>query len=474
MSHCNLFRFDRRGLGCLLVACALTMTLPINRLRAQEKIELLLDRSPAPANAIGYINVGALDRVLSSVHFPPQLTDQVRDFWFIANLDLSSVRPTWEAGYATLEQSVAAHDLADRIGGYVDRVAGEDVVYSPNQAYLVPGKENRLGILRPADRSLLAGWIKPHLTVNYSDFLQRHARQPESYLSLMLAIELQHVFSPVALAERVGELKSLQSKSPESVASILASIEGISLIVGRRGLNECIVRFEFAKSPTALEPVAAELAAEILERNGTAAPEIASWSVQVDDQTLSLQGTITEATLDGILGIFSLQGTAGQALRFKGSAEQTAQQQEAYRTKYYFDEVNRIIETTRQHEAQTSGALAQWNDQRARQIDELGTLNVAPEMVEYGVNVAELLRGTALAVRQGNIAAGKTKAVQGGGGYYGYGGGYGAYGRAASQRMTDARTRGNAYANYRETLNQIDQLTAETRRTMTEKYQMQF
>jgi len=458
----------------LISLVGLIITLQLSPLAAQEKIELLLERSPAPANLIGYVNVGALDRVMPTASFPPQLRQNISDFWLIADLNLSTMRPNWEAGYATLEQPIKATVLADRIGGYVDRVAGEDVVYSPSQAYLVPGKQNRLGILRPADRALLAGWLKPHLTVNYSEFLKRHAKEPESYLSLMLAVELSHVFSPVALAERLGELEALKSKSPAAVASTLASIEGVSLIVGRRGLNECIVRFEFSKSPAALEPIATSLVTEILERNGTAAPEIAGWATKVDGNALVLQGTVTEATLSGIMGIFSLQGTAKRALRFDESADQSEQQQQAYRTKYYFDEVNRIIETTREHESQTTGALAQWNDKRARQIDELGTLNVDPEMVQYGVNVAELLRGNALTVREGNIAAGKTKAVQGAGGYYGYGYGYNAYGRAASQRVTDARKRGNAYANYREALNQIDQLTADMRRTMTEKYQMQF
>jgi hypothetical protein len=34
--------------------------------------------------------------------------------------------------------------------------------------------------------------------------------------------------------------------------------------------------------------------------------------------------------------------------------------------------------------------------------------------------------------------------------------------------------RGSAYGNYRTVLNQIDQLTADVRRKMTDKYQMQF
>ena len=115
--------------------------------------------------------------------------------------------------------------------------------------------------------------------------------------------------------------------------------------------------------------------------------------------------------------------------------------------------------------------------------DEIGTLNVDADMIQYGSDVANLLRGNALTVRKGNIEAGKIQASQGfggdtgDGGYYGdynSGGYYNSYSRAASKAITGAYARGNAYSNYKEVLNQIDRLTADIRRFMTEKYKIQF
>lgn len=443
-----------------------------------DRIPLLLDRSPAKANAIGYINIESLNKLMRDAGFAENVSKNVEDFWFISDLDLMKLQPRWEAGYATLKQPISAKELAEKEGGYVDQIGMKDVVWTPKETYLFPAKENRLGVLRPANRSLMAGWITPDVTVNYSRFLESKASQKESYLSLMLAIEVEDVFSPTPLTKRLESYESLKANPPQSVASTLASAVGFSIIVGRNSLNECILSVDFKKSPAGLKQIAPQLLAEILERGGTAAPEVLTWRVKVEGNTLAMQGPITEATLGGLLGIFSLQG---QADRIAGGGRRLAdgeKDQMAYRSKAYFTEVNEIVELTRKHKSKTTGALAKWNDQRARKIDELGTLNVDPEMIQYGTNVAESLRGNALTVRSGNIQAGKVKASQSlssgyGNGYYGNGY-YNANSTTDYQAVTSAYARGNAYADFKSVLNQIDKLTAEVRRSMTAKYNIQF
>lgn len=446
-----------------------------------DKLELLLKRSPARPNAIGYVNVQSLNKLIDSRDIGEAAANNVDEYWFIADLDVMGLRPNWEAGYATLKQTVSAKMLAEKLGGYVDEVEHTEVVWAPNKTYLVPGKDNRLGILRPANRKLLAGWLGLDTASILYDYLQVQAKRSETYLSFMLAVELKNIFSPVPLADKLEGFESLKSQSPEGVSRILSSIQGVSIIVGRRGLNECIVQADFAKSPKGIKPIAVELFAEIISRNGTAAPEVLTWEVEATDTSLRFKGPITEATLSGVMGIFSLRGTAGRVASSLSSEakDRSAEQQLGYSSKYYFGEVNEIIERTRDHKSTSTGAMAKWNDQRARQIDEIGTLNVDEDMVLYGTNVAEMLRGNALTVRQGNIQAGKMQAGQSlNRGYYGnssYGGGYyDANSTSDYQNVTAAYARGNAYANYKEALNAIDKMTAQVRRDMTAKYKIQF
>jgi hypothetical protein len=105
-------------------------------------------------------------------------------------------------------------------------------------------------------------------------------------------------------------------------------------------------------------------------------------------------------------------------------------------------------------------------------MDELGPLNVAPEVVEYGATVAELLRNNALTIRSTNIAAGQAKARQRASG--GYDSSYDANSISAGQGVTDAQARGMAYTDYAKVLAKIDGMTAELRRSMTAKYRIQF
>ena len=444
----------------------------------KEKIALLLDRSPSPANAIGYVNVPALNRLMRDAGFSSQASESVNEVWLIADLDLGDFRPKWEAGYAVLNRPVDAEKLAASIGGYVDEVEHQKVVHSPQQTYFVPSVDHpeRLGILRPTNRPLLASWLTPNINVQYAPFLSAQANQSESFLSFMLAVETKNVMSPVPLASRLEGLQSRKSNPAASVANILASMEGFSVIVGRQSLNQCIVRFYFSKSPASLKLVAADMLAEILDRNGLGAPEVKSWKATVEGNALALQGPITQSTLSGLLSVFSLQSQAESASGRQSLSTDDKEKQMAYESKHYFDQVNSIIDRTRDNRAQTTGQLASWNDRRARQIDEMGTLNVDPEMIQYGTDVAQLLRGNALTVRQTNIQAGKVKASQSlDRGYYNDGYGYFNVNRTSDyQRVTDAMARGNAYGNYKTMLSQIDKMTAAMRRTMTAKYQMQF
>jgi acyl carrier protein len=305
----------------------------------------------------------------------------------------------------------------------------------------------------------------------------------------MLAVDLEGTFSPVTLSTRLAEFKLPTSVDAAQVSKVLASTRGMTIIIGRESLDECIASFEFGESPDAIQPMAVELLAEILRRNGTEIHEVSNWKATVKDNTLSFRGTIGADSFDSLLGIFSLEQQVDRALPAQeevAASEPTSASSSgpnATASKKYFDDVQAHIEKVRNYSAQTSGYRAKWNDQQARKIDELGTLHVDPDLVNYGQDVANLLRGNALTIRTGNIEAGATKAEQSlyNGGYYGYSGpfGYSAayYDPNTSldyQRVTDARARAAASSDYRTTLKWIDEMSSVMRKAMTARYNVQF
>jgi len=467
-----------------LAALSIFAILGGNVFAQKTKLAELLEKSPAQANAIAYIHVSSLNQLMDDAKLASR-ADEVEEIWFISDLDMMSLRPRWEAGYATMKTKPDIDKIAAATGGYIDTIIGTKLVWSPRQTYYVALDDQRIGFLRPANRALVSRWIQSAANVGDSSYLAELSKKPESYLALMIAADVRNLISPIPLADKLANFKSLKSNPADSVARTLASIKGFSVIIGRKSLSQCIMTFEFEKSPAGLKPIASEMLAEILERNGTAAPEVLSWEVKTEGNQLSFQGVITEASLAGLLNIFTLldeaEGVSQRTLALTDSPGSVSERA-AYTTKHYFEQVTESVEQVRKHKAQTSGGLAKWNDQQARRLDGLGTLNVDPIMVQFGGDVAQLLRGNALTVRTGNIEAGKVKATEslssnlyGYGGYGNYGNGY--YDANSSvdyQRVTDAYARGNAYADFKSVVSQIDQMTASIRKQMTDKYKIQF
>lgn len=476
------------GFRALLIASLVVPQLAVSQ---ESKIGDLLKRTPAPANAVIYMHVPSLKKLTSEAEMKTPLSDEIEEIWAISNLQIHALVPQWEAGYATLNRTIDSKSLAQGLKGYVDEVNGKEVVWTPNQSYLVP-IENGLGFLRPANRPLLSSWLSSQGNASADSYLLEQSRaQSEKFLSLMLGLELENAFSPVALAERLKGLDSVKNLDAKVVSALLGSVRGISIIVGRQSLKQCILSVDFGSSPQVLEPVARELLNEILNKNGTAAPEVLTWDVKVAGNRISYQGPISEDSLHGILGIFSLRQQAEEvSSSVSGDTPvDTSAGPNVYASKKYFDRVLALIERVRKYEAQSTGYRAKWNEQNARRIDELSTVGVDPDMIDYGSKVSDMLRENSTAIRNVNVSTGQTQASQGlsrgvswgyggyGGGYYGGNYAYGYYDANKTtdyQRVSGAQAAMAGFGSFQNTISAIDQLTGDTRRAMTTKYGTQF
>ena len=473
------------------------------------KLKTLLEAAPPGTNSIAYLNPPVLGKLMSEAKMAESLSVDVHEVWLASEMDVASMNHQWEAGYAKLGTPVRAESLAKQLQGYVDRIGERQVIWTPKQSYLVPDGPDQLGFLRPAKRAMLADWLAGSKRSTPPSYLLEKSIQPEEYLSLFIAIDLTNIFSPIALAERLADYESLKGIDIRSAAESLASIRGISLIVGRRSLSDCMLSVDFDRLvediPAPLRAAANRFLLELLNRNGTAAPEVANWTVDSKGSALVFRGPISEDSLHAVLGIFSLpQQAEDVAASQKPQASPAAADTPApprpgeptdpsepnlYASKEYFDNVLELVERVRKYDAKTSGYRARWNDRQARRIDELPTLGVDAGLIQYGSDTANLLRNNALTIRGGNIEASQTKANQslaptstfsgnyGGfyGGYYGsYSGWYDPNNRSDYQRVTDVQAFANATLDYNTTLGKIDQLTGEIRRVMTQKYKTQF
>lgn len=374
----------------MLFACCIS-TVPLSA--EGTKLGEVLRTAPPGVNSVGYLNPPVLKRLMAEAGLGTELSDRVQAVWVASRLDILDLVPQWEVGEVAIDAPLSQQDLVQVTGGYLDRVGERDVVWTPRQAYLIPLSGPQLAFVRPANRVLLAEWLAGNRNPSPSPYLIEQTRQSEDYLSLLLAIDLQHAFSPVAVGKRLAGFESLRGLDAEAAADVLASIRGLTILVGRRSLQECILTVDFQKSPEILVPRAGDLLSDVLDRNGTSAPEVKQWAVTLQGNELSLRGPISEESLDGLLGVFSLHGQADQlatpsASRTVDTPAPETNEPNRYESKAYFDSVLVMVEKVRKNDTKSTGNRAKWNDPQARRIDELATLRVDPGLVQYGSAVA--------------------------------------------------------------------------------------
>lgn len=460
----------------------------------------VLRSCPKTANAIVQGDMVALRKLTLGSPLHEDLPGNVVRVRIAAELDLESFQPDWEIGYAAVEKTSTAESIAQREGGYVDTVQGRSIVWTPNEMYLVPLADNVVSIVRPADRKFVGQWLKKDRSNVVSSYLQQVAGRLTDRQSVSIAVDLEDVLSMGVLNEKLAQSKSLQGKNIEAIAKSLSLVQGITISVASDAL-EATVLIDFLNAPTELTPVAKAFFAEVLTARGMQLDEFSQWKMSAvsEGKTLSFTGPIASETLDDLLGMFTVHRASRGVTKTDSPAAPTAPQTSpsvvAENTRDYFRKVINIVHRVRDYSANNTGERAQWNGNMANRIDEMPSLEVDPQMVMFGAEVAKSLRSNSMSMQLTNISQGAAAvAADAGTGAFstataagtmaGMGYGYGGYGNYGSYggNFVDPNSpvkyyrMGQAQGNtsFKELMARLEQSLADMRRTMTEKYKIQF
>ena len=249
-----------------------------------------------------------------------------------------------------------------------------------------------VGMVRPADRQLVSRWLKNEKG-RASGFLTKHALQSSQFFAALLAVDLEDVWSPIALQDKLTGFTSIKAINSKQLISLLSSIRGSRVVVSKKNLDDCIVSIEFGSSPEFLLPVAKDFFVEVLDRNQSSIPDASDWTPSVDGNVLAFRGKISPATLDDLIGVFTAQHLQDRLSRSESESSGNSEQLVLNASKAYFDKVVGIVDRVRSYSAHGTGDRAQWNARLANRIDELPTLNVDSDLIDFGVRISSGLRG---------------------------------------------------------------------------------
>jgi hypothetical protein len=464
----------------------------------------LLRRVPESANTIILIDV---ERMLMSpiamkekwrdkgnsdgvaLHFP---INAVR-YMLASKLDfISNFEDQGDIALIETAEGVSLPYLAKAEGGYLDTIDGQHVAFSPRNAFFVSFKPNILGVSFPANRQELARWLRSAKRLDppqVSEYLQQAVKLAHGKDHMVVAMDLADLFTPRMVRDRLRRAESLAGKDVDldTLTRVLATVKGVTLTIAATDRLNGKVRLDLGESAAPIKDVAKALMTEVLEKNDILLPEMRDWRLLLEANAVSLEGRLTSKGLRTLTELIPFP-TDTVELKQAGS-EQTEGSPDAVKSisardakvtasmKYFRRISQRLDDLRTEVKGARKAKFAQkmLND-AAQEIDRLPVLNVDEELLAYGAGVSSSLRNMRNLSKNAGLDYQYRKAqIQGSSGYgYGYGGFYGGGSVAGATTSTYRQESAALQSNELAVLTMLEEKTAEIRKKMTLKYQVEF
>ncbi len=491
-------RFVRPWLlsSLMLLAPAATATVKANYYE-------LLRRVPDSANTIIMIDV---ERMLMSpiamkekwrekansaeggmVHFPPNAVRYMlaSKLDFVGNFD-----NLWDLALIETPQSVSLPYLARTEGGYIDKLEDQEIAFSPRNAFFVSLKPTILGVSFPANRPDLGRWLrslKHNEQPQLSDYLKNAVTHAHGKSHMVIAMDMGDLLTARIARERLRGAKSLAGRQVDldTLTKVLTSIKGVTLTVEATERLNGKIRIDLGESPTPVKGVARVLILEALERHGMLLSEMKDWKFLSEAKAVTLEGRLTTQELRTLSDLIpfpvatvDLKGAQSNETSPTPANSASTQDSKIAASKQYFQLVSlRLQDLGKEVKGAQKAKFAQkmLND-AALEIDRLPVLNVDEELLAYGAGVSESLRGMRNISKNAQLDyAYRNAGIMGSQGYgYGYGGFYGGGSVAGATSTTHTQETALLQSNELAVITMLQEKTAEIRKKMTIKYQVEF
>jgi hypothetical protein len=501
--HCTPFRLTTRW----WLAAALLLVMPET---ASANFYELLRRIPDSANTIILIDVERLlmspiamrekwrDRLNSPdvqpLHFP---ADAVR-YLLASKLDfVSNLENLWDAALVETTGAMSLPYLAKQEGGYLDEIEGQQVAFSLRNAFFVSFQPTILGAFFPANRQDLARWlrmVKRREEPQVSDYLRNAVALIHGKDQMVVAFDLGDLLTSRQVRDWLRRAESLAGKEVDlgALTKLLVSVQGVTLTVSATERLDGAIRIEVGESPAALKGVAKALIFEVLEHQGMLLDEMKDWAVVIESKAVLMRGRMTTQglrTLTDLIpipaGTLDLQtsdskaaGTSARAADESASSSATPVSK-ATASKKYYQHISLLLEQTHKEVTDpnvTPKIARRIVDKAAKEIDRLPVLNVDEELIAFGTGVSEILRNMRNLSKNASLDASYRQAtIAGDGGYgYGYGGFYGGSTGAMETSVMRKQMTSVLKSNQLEAITMLQEKSAEIRKKMSLKYQVEF
>jgi hypothetical protein len=298
-----------------------------------------------------------------------------------------------------------------------------------------------------------------------------------SRLSASIVFDLDDALAASHIERELADLKCLADRKQDlkAIARALEGVRGVKLGITVTDKASGRLVIEFNNPPSVLQSVAKPLVIEVMSALGYELDDVEGWSQTLSGTSITLEGDLSRS---GLMRLSSLCEAPHLSLDESGrDADQSdAGDPKLYATQGHFKSVQSLLDDLFGKKKETFGQAAKWAEQYAQRIDRLPILNVDEDMLAYSAKVSTLLRDQAMIGRGVGIRTASRQAD-----VYGSSVTYNYYGQrlitqeaAAAQAAIATQERSSGAMNARQIRQQIENESAAIRKTMSQRYKVEF
>ncbi len=386
----------------------------------------LLKRIPERSNGLLLVNVDGLfdspmgraenwrQQALESRHGGFGLSTEVSKIAVAVGMDFSTMQERWRIGLAQLRHDVPIklESLAAREGGYVETIETTPVAWTPRGFYLFDFPDSLIGFASPTNRQGLSEWFKSALwhPRNFPPgFADRAIFRADAGAQIVLAFDLSNAISSQTVEPWLNSVDVMKKTKTDSsiLARRLATAKSAFLVIKADQALEGSLRIDFGDDISYTAQVARSLILDFLENHGADLPEIKTWTLSFDKGTaVEMSGRLSVDSVRKVLSLahaprFSTSNPVADAAASGKPESKTAAQPVPYTRRPsdnvsaaqgYFRSVSSLMDGLKRTNRPTYRSTKLWYDRYAKQIEELPILGVDKDLLDWGAQVARMLR----------------------------------------------------------------------------------
>lgn len=392
----------------------------------------------------------------------------------------------WEAALINLHSAASLESTAANYGGRMESLGKRDYVQLPTEAMIFKTGEKSLFVFSPTDRPRATRQLnlaQSSRKVALEGYLAEVYQKQGPGSDALFVIDLEDMFAPNVIQRFVLDSKTLGKQSAEALRAvkILRTLQGLTLRLKFHEQVEGELTIDFQAPVGDVSIWARDLFFEILAESGARLEDLDDWSFAAHDRQIVFKGALSMSGLRKVFTLIDLPTAIPHELDPR--AELTEEQklarskQATLRRFRATEQLLGDLRGSKQSKSFGPGEQAVWFDKYAKKIEQLPTLYVDKDLVEYCDDIVLRLRVQATRYRMvGMSTVGYSSNSNAFWTYFGncYSGIYTVHKQMSDRDWARRIERSAAAADKFQQFEAIDQATVEIRRLLTERYMVEF